>query len=265
MKRKILEIIRSIETFSAQDLIALFRGEILAIRIKGFCPPAVCEVINEKVLTHPQLEYYPHAPSIGRVMEALYESYQNPEKRAAYYQKAYASTLEFRRMSEPYLGPLDSLRLMLQDIWSAGAQRENIEGQFMAFSLAQIFKAGACALPHQDFLRMDEPDNAKAQSLITQATALIYTLPAKQGGLLELWREHFDGAEFQKRKNRNTYGLMYSKIPAPALRIKPEQGELVIADSTKVHAVTKVVSGPRIAVNCFIGFRGISEPLTFWT
>jgi hypothetical protein len=135
----------------------------------------------------------------------------------------------------------------------------------MAFGLAQLFKEGACALPHQDFLRMDEPDNQRAQTLITQVTALVYVQPAIIGGKLELWAEHYNHDGFIARKNEGTYGLDYKKIPPPAVVIAPRLGELVMADSTKVHAVTTVELGLRVAVNCFIGFRGINEPLTYWS
>ena len=66
-------------------------------------------------------------------------------------------------------------------------------------------------------------------------------------------------------KNVDTYGLDYKKIPLPSVDIKPQAGGLVMADSTKVHAVTKVEKSLRIAVNCFLGFRGIHEPITFWS
>lgn len=85
------------------------------------------------------------------------------------------------------------------------------------------------------------------------------------GGRLELWTEHYNHDEFMARKNADTYGLNYKKIPPPAVVITPGLGELVMADSTKVHTVTTVESGLRIAVNCFIGFRGINEPLTYWS
>ncbi len=67
------------------------------------------------------------------------------------------------------------------------------------------------------------------------------------------------------RKNVDTYGLDYKKIPPPSVDIRPQVGDLVMADSTKVHAVTKVEKGLRIAVNCFLGFRGIHEPITLWS
>lgn len=265
MEAKSLELHRTSETLGAEDLIALFRGQVLAIRVAEFCPAEVCALMSDRLMNHPQLAYYPHAPSIGRVMDAFYEGHSDPEKRKRYYDRALQSIYEFRQISWPYLNPLDHLRLILADIWSAGAVRENIHGRPIALGLAQFFKEGARAWPHQDFLRMDEPDNPRAQTLITQVSALVYTRPADSGGQLELWAEHYAHEEFQERRGTERYGLDYEKIPPPSVVISPRLGELVLMDSTKVHAVTTVDAGLRIATFCFIGFRGISEPLTYWS
>ena len=255
----------NVTQFSQADLLALVRGEILAIRIKEFCPLRTCAALSANILGHPDRKIYPHAPEISRVMDALYESYQNPKKRAEYQDSANWSIQEFRKLSGEYLNPLDHLRILLQDTWAAGAERQRLNGRPLGYGLAQVFDQGAYALPHQDFLRMDEPYDLEAQSLVTQLTALIYVKPAEKGGRLQLWREHFGHDEFMKRKNPKSYGLSYDHIPPPALSLMPEPGELIIADSTKVHAVTKVIKGHRIAVNCFIGFKGVNTPLTFWT
>ena len=265
MEAKSLELHRTHNTLVADDLIALFRGQVLAIRVAEFCPTDASTLMNERLVDHPQLAYYPHAPSIGRVMDAFYEGHSDPEKRRRYYNRALQSSIEFRQISWPYLNPLDHLRLILADLWPAGAVRENIHGMPMAFGLAQLFKQGARAWPHQDFLRMDEPENPQAKTLITQVSALVYTKPADLGGMLELWSEHYGHEEFQVRRKSGTYGLDYEKLPEPSVVIAPEVGELVLMDSTKVHAVTTVDAGLRIAVSCFIGFRGIGEPLTYWS
>jgi len=265
MEPKNLELRRQTDTLTSEDLLALFRGQVLAIRIPDFCPAEVCQIMSERLIEHPRLAYYPHAPDIGKVMDAFYEGHSDSEKRTKYYDEVFRSTIEFRQLSWPHLNPMDHLRLILDDTWPTGAERENIHGRPMAFGLAQFFKQGACALPHQDFLRMDEPENRRAQTLITQVTALVYVKPADLGGHLQLWPTHYNHEEFMARKNTESYGLDYEKIPPPMIDLVPSLGDLVMADSTKVHAVTTVESGLRIAVNCFIGFRGIHEPLTFWS
>lgn len=265
MEPKSLVLQRQANSLTSEDMIALFRGQVLAVRIHGFCPTEICAQMSNRLVDHPKLTYYPHAPAIGKVMDAFYEGHSNSEKRKKYYDTVVQSTFEFRQLSWPYINPLDHLRLILEDIWPAGAIRENIHGRPMAFGLAQLFKEGACAWPHQDFLRMDEPSSQRAQTLITQVTALVYVQPAEAGGHLQLWPDHYNHEEFMARKNVDTYGLDYKKIPPPSIDIRPQVGDLVMADSTKVHAVTKVEKGLRIAVNCFLGFRGIHEPITFWS
>ena len=196
---KCLILQRQDDTLDAEDLLALLRGQILAIRIPEFCPPEVCRIVSDRIVTHPRLAYYPHAPDIGKLMDAFYEGHSDAEKRRQYYDGVRQACIEFRRLSWPYLNPLDHLRMTLDDVWPAGAVRENIHGRPMAFGLAQLFKEGACALPHQDFLRMDEPDNQQAWTLITQITAIVYVQPAESGGRLELWPDHFQHDEFMAK------------------------------------------------------------------
>ncbi len=262
---KCLIIERSAESLCAEDIIALCRGQFLAVRISGFCPPTTCQVIASRLLEHPQLSFYPHAPSIAHVFDAFYEGYQNPKKREKYYEGVAARNHALRMLSWPHLNPMNHLQLLLDEIWPLGARREQIHDCPMAFGLAQIFSEGACALPHQDFLRMDEPDNVRAQTMLTQITAIVYTSIASGGGQLQLWHEHFNHQEFEARRDPASYGVDYAKIPPPALTITPDIGDLILADSTKVHAVTRIDEGNRIALNCFLGFRGISEPLTYWS
>lgn len=265
MGKDSLVLYRTDESLHAGDLRALIEGGVLAIRVGSFCPPEACGVMNDRLACHPQRQRYIHAPEISRVMEALYESYQNPEARQRYYDRVVQSTIDFRRLSWPYLNPMDHLRIALADLWPAGAVRENIEGRTMAFGLAQLFEQGAFALPHQDFLRFDEPENPRAQLLVTQVTALVYTQPAEEGGFLQLWSERYEHDDFEARRKPGTYGLDYDKLAEPPVVIAPTQGELILADSTRVHAVSTVQTGLRIAVSCFLGFYGFDQPLTFWS
>lgn len=253
------------QTFTAEDFIALVRGDLLALKVPNFASHEVCSKMAANIINSSQVEYYPHAPAIGKIFNAFYEGHSNPEKRQKYYREVWDTAQRFRELAWPFMNPLEQLRLILHDVWPMGAQRESIHGQPMSFGLGQIFREGACALPHMDFLRMDEPQNPIAQTLLTQLTALIYLQPAKAGGNLELWREHYNHKEFEERKNEDTYGLDYTKISQPALSITPQVGDLILADSTRVHAVTHVDKGTRIAVNCFVGFRGINQPLTYWS
>ncbi|MEN9435284.1 MAG: hypothetical protein RLZZ422_2873, partial [Pseudomonadota bacterium] len=46
--------------------------------------------------------------------------------------------------------------------------------------------------------------------------------------------------------------------------IKPQAGELILFQSSKVHAVKAGTSGKRIAFSCFSAFRHLNSPLTYW-
>ena len=55
------------------------------------------------------------------------------------------------------------------------------------------------------------------------------------------------------------------KLPAPYVTHKPEQGELLLFNARKLHAVKPVYGSPRLSISCFIGYYGSDKPLTYWS
>lgn len=44
-----------------------------------------------------------------------------------------------------------------------------------------------------------------------------------------------------------------------------EEGDLVLFNSRRMHAVTPGSDKPRLSLSCFVGYRGVASPLTFWS
>ena len=64
---------------------------------------------------------------------------------------------------------------------------------------------------------------------------------------------------------QHSYGIDPTVLGVPDLEITPEPGDLFIFDSTKMHSVTPGSEGKRLSLSCFIGYRGKSQPLTYWS
>ena len=47
--------------------------------------------------------------------------------------------------------------------------------------------------------------------------------------------------------------------------LTPETGDLIIFNSRNLHAVRPAAGGPRVTLSCFLGYRGATEPLTYWS
>jgi len=136
----------------------------------------------------------------------------------------------------------------------------------MFVGLVRIFEPGSQARPHQDILAWDVPSSSMAAAtLLTQLSANIYLRPCADGGELELWDYGLSRPGYEKLKVPATHGLDRDRLPPGLLKIRPELGELIIFNSTRIHAVCPIITGTRITASCFIGVRETSVPLTVWS
>jgi hypothetical protein len=247
-------------------LIDLAEGRIRAIHLRGFCPASCARIISRRLLQHPLFGHYHNAPDIGRVGMAYFETIKNPALRQKYYADAPRWIQTLRDVAAPLQSPMDSLRLQLQERWPWGATLETVDGLPMFVGLARVFESGAGAHPHQDILGRDaEPGCERAQSLITQFAANVYLRPSESGGELELWSMRPSDEEFEVMRMPNSYGADRSRLPAPDAVLRPGLGDVILFDATRLHAVRPAIGGPRVALSCFIGYRGPSQPLTYWS
>jgi hypothetical protein len=242
------------------DLAALVRGDLLALRWPDFYDPSACRIIADRLLSHPLRGCYENGPQIGRIGMAYFEI-ESEAARKRYYHQADASIIALRDACRPYANPIDMLRAVLDDLWPGGARRERIEAEKMFLGLVRIFETGSQARPHQDFLEWDAPvDCAAAKELMAQLTTNIYIQPATAGGELELWDFSLTRQKYEENKLPGTCVVDRAKLPPPTV-ILPRLGELIIFNANKLHAVSAIKAGSRITASCFIGVRGKSLPL----
>ena len=60
-------------------------------------------------------------------------------------------------------------------------------------------------------------------------------------------------------------GIEPDRLGPPCLIIRPEPGDLILFNSRRMHAVTPGNDQPRLSLSCFVGYRGVAEPLTYWS
>jgi predicted 2-oxoglutarate/Fe(II)-dependent dioxygenase YbiX len=63
----------------------------------------------------------------------------------------------------------------------------------------------------------------------------------------------------------NDYGVQVERLGEPDLVVRPDPGDLLMFNSRKMHAVSPGTGHNRLAVSCFVGYRGDNLPLTFWS
>ena len=257
------------------DLLDLLAGKILALRIPSYYHHEQAEQISEDLIEQDTLERYHRAPDVGvqRTGITFLETKGNEKMLERYYQQAPACNRNIRYTCSPFISPIDKLRLDLGDIWLAGACIENIHNRTMLAGIGRVFEDNFELPPHQDILARDVSDapiypSYPFSNLVTQLSANIYLRTPKFGGELEIWNvkpQTTKQPEIHEKEYKYEGIIDRRTLPTATAVIKPQIGELILFDSTRVHAVRASHGGPRVSMSMFIGYRNQNEPLTYWS
>jgi hypothetical protein len=217
-------------------------------------------------MNHDSVESYEVAPDILKRGKSIFDAASDPRALEEYYDVAPSALAELRKFFDPYLAPMDKLRLVLQERWPGGGLIESLHGRPMFCGLIRAFGETSEGRPHQDMTHWDVPGSEPARTLITQFAANVYLSVAEDGGELELWPYGFSNQqEYDRCKTAGDYGLDRAKIGPSLVVIEPQLGDLIIFDARKIHAVHRINKGVRVAVSTFIGYRGPKSPLTVYS
>lgn len=259
-------VVKVIDHFDAHDMFDLVDGNVIGLRWPDFYPAELCGRFASLIMRHRNIEHYAVAPDIKKIGKAIFDAASEPTQLEEYYRISLAALDDLRNFFAPYLAPMDKLRLILQERWPAGSMIENLHGLPMFCGLIRAFEEGAEARPHQDMTHWDVPTSWPAKSLLTQIATNIYISTAEEGGELELWAYGIsDSKNYNEAQVAGDYGLDREKIGLSVAKIKPKQGDLIMFDARKIHAVNRNNRGVRIAVSAFIGYRGPAFPLTLYS
>lgn len=257
-----------VETTSARELSAahikrLARGDCMVVQVKEFLSPQACRMIAAGAV---DLGYQPYlnVPSVRRIGMAFYETEGNPELIERYFSQVQENSNQMRRACAPAPSPIDVLRCTLDELWPAGAQLQTFGGRKMFVGLSRMVEPGTTFLAHHDIFEQDAQDAPEARSVLAQFGANLYAQVPDTGGELLMWNMNMPPEEFD-RLRAGEYGIPVERLPPPDLALKPSAGDLFVFDSRKMHAVAPPVERPRLALSCFVAYRGDEAPLTFWS
>ncbi|MDB9372597.1 2OG-Fe(II) oxygenase [Nodularia sphaerocarpa] len=186
----------------------------------------------------------------------------DPVALANYLDKVDYFQNQIRSACLPYASPLDRLWEMLDQVM--GVECVSIEGKPMTPGLVRVFPENFEFIPHNDIFHRDAPDVKIAEKINTHWAANIYLKTAPEGGRLQLWSQRFTEVELQQMTLVGSeFGYDRNKLPQPDVEVETQPGDLLLFDSTLVHAVTPIHKGIRVNISSFVGYRQ-NMPLLYW-
>ena len=250
-----------------EDIYLLANKSIGAIRIPQYYPADLCKKITNNIIEKKKAGVFIKAPHVQRIGMPHYDiiDVKSFEK---YHEIALENIQALREIYQPYISPIDKLRLELEERWPAGANLETLYGKKCFVGLCRIIEAitGSALEPHIDRLSRDSRDSYAANSLIGQMAANIYVATPDSGGELEIWMQEPSLEEYESELNKTeSYHVNRASIGEPDVVIKPEIGDLILFNSRCFHAVKESTGGIRSSIAAFIGYRGVNNALSYWS
>ncbi|TDB62552.1 2OG-Fe(II) oxygenase [Photorhabdus khanii] len=266
------EIILS-DSLQENDLTRLFNDEVLAIHVKKYVDSHISDKLSDFFLTHENLELHAHdlkkgdktifvdygVDRVGISYNTTFGKPKDSDSYKKYFENALSAIRNVRNFCAPMLAPFDKLRLELDEVWSPGASIANFEGKKMHVGIARVMKR-----PELSFMVEKQPhfDGLQQQSvnLLGQFSVNIYIKMPVNGGELELW--DVPAIPITELIEDNAENDWRGTLP-PSILIKPEQGDLIIINTRKPHAIRSFSDGCRISLQSFIGLS-LNKHLMLW-
>ncbi|PWQ94476.1 2OG-Fe(II) oxygenase [Leucothrix arctica] len=261
------DIVRFSTELTHQSLSDLCNGDILVIRVPNYYSSIACEKILSNLDSEQKItEKYDNAPELDiyRLGMAYFETRFNKSLLDTYFSSSDKFHEAVEDICYPHTTPLEEFVKDLDDLWPAGATIQTLEDKDMMPGLVRVILQDQLFPPHQDMLTRDVPDLPKKDHPISQLAVNIYLRNFEEGGELEIWDYAPDDTEVKQLYTGAHDFIDRNKIPVSSLTIKPQAGELILIQSSKLHSVRPGTGGNRVAFSCFSAYRGEDKPLTYW-
>ena len=241
----------------------LIEGNIYAILIKNFYEKTILDFVQVKILSSKDKGAMQHANEFNRIGYA-YSEINTEEQRTEYHQNALKNFSIIQELFSPSEHPIDAFTSLLQKVWPFGAGLLEINRQKCFIGICRLMNPLIDLKPHTDRVERNLPPNCGI-SLASQLSANLYIKMPEDGGEIEFWDMEPTEEQYNALKGNRHYGISRDLLPKASYTYKPEQGDLLILNSHRIHAVRPVTDEPRITLSCFVGYHAMDLPLSYWS
>lgn len=249
------------------SLVSLLEMDVIAIRIRRFYDRKYCNALAGLLYDDVVKSESESQPIYNSNIESFWSARASEHRLERYLASAGPLEQQLRSWSAPHPSPVDRILRALADAWPSGVSHMSTQGRAMPFGFTRLWSQGSEALPHQDVLWREIPDDQSARGQRGQLAVNLYLDTSSEGGELEVWDYVVDDEQYRSFGDAyaGSYGFPRAALPTTSVLITPEVGDLVFINSLCVHAVRKVGQGRRITLSGFIGNWGNDRPLRCWS
>jgi len=251
------------DRLTQENLCGLIDHEFQVLRVPNFITGEACRLMS-KGLKSTGYDDYLNAPSVGRIGMSYFETGLKSEIVDLYFSKAIDNINLLRTSCYPFPCPIDTLRCILDETWDAGCRLQMLYGKKMFVGLSRSMKPGVPLLAHHDMFGRHAPNTPEAKSLVSQFGINVYIDVPEAGGELAMWMDEISDHEFLQKRG-TFYGIPLELLGDPDLRVKPRNGDLILFNARKLHAVLAGTGTDRLTISAFLGYRGLQHDLTVWS
>ncbi|CAL1274079.1 unnamed protein product [Larinioides sclopetarius] len=257
---------------TADVLKELFDDKICVLWVRKYVPKEVCEKLDA-FLQEKGSEPYTHEIRKGGKVDLQYfgvNRYGFPlnstytdatgENLKKYLTLALPTIRSIRKAAAPYLTPIDKFRVELDEAWPKKANVAILNGHKVFCGIGRIMPTSLSELsevqPH-----FDAVPTSRFPNIYNQFTANFYLNVPDEGGELEIW--NVPPLDITEMESFSIPENWRSLLPA-SMKVKPEQGDLVLFNTRRPHAITKFSGqSPRVSIQTFVGYTK-EEDIFLW-
>lgn len=265
-------------SLNAEILEDFFENRICAIHIPDFCPPEVCEIVSHKAVARELTNWNIVDPEAG-YRNSDVDTIGLPFRPASrtdrewqeYFTSALATATDIRELASPYPSPLDRFRVMMDERWQHGMMLRRYKGLQMQPGLIRVMSDNT-GCEHHAPLNCHFDTSPLLNNHRGVFSVNIYLKKPADGGDLYLWNpdfrvmKHFpilyNFLHVSSYMNEQVQRDFQDLLPPPHV-VKIGQGDLVMINTGRPHAVAPMQGGPRVSLQAFLRYRK-DRPLEIW-
>lgn len=236
-------------------------GKKPALIIRNFYEPDLCKIIvnRTKKFSDGKIENKIHKKIGVSLLSFL-------TQKSDYFSQADAARKTLRKIFDGIEDPRKKIHRLLSEFYPEKNVAVAYENQKKyACGVIRIHNLGDSANIHRDYVKFEAP-NFGVSKLSNQLSSVLYLQQSESGGELIIYKKTWKKSDEQFREINFGYSRNVIADCKNAIKIKPNQGDLIIINPIYFHEILPVKGKKsRITLGLFLGFSKFGRNIITWS